>query len=171
MPIIATIGYEAVTLDAFLDTLVQAEIKQILDVRELPLSRKKGFSKKSLGLALAEIGIGYVHLRSLGDPKPGRLAARAGRDAEFRRIFGQHMRTDAAQTGLAECAELATNKRSALLCFERKPNCCHRTIVADALRLGYAFSIEHLDPMRLFDEQASERRGGCSCEGNPTGWL
>lgn len=70
-----TVGYEGVDLDEFIATLKTFGIKQIIDVRDLPLSRKRGFSKNALASALAEAGVKYLHVKSLGDPKPGREAA------------------------------------------------------------------------------------------------
>ena len=84
-----TVGYEGADLSDFLNTLKVHKIKQIIDVRDLPLSRKRGFSKNALAAALAKIGITYLHLKALGDPKPGREAARSGDFASFRRIWLQ----------------------------------------------------------------------------------
>jgi uncharacterized protein (DUF488 family) len=95
--VIATVGYESETIDEFIARLAALKIEQVLDIRELPLSRKRGFSKNGLAAALASVGIAYVHMKPLGDPQPGRQAARAGRIAEFRRIFNQHMRTAEAK--------------------------------------------------------------------------
>jgi uncharacterized protein (DUF488 family) len=144
MPVIYTIGYEGTSLPEFLTRLASNQIELVIDVRELPLSRRKGFSKRAISCELARVGVDYVHLKSLGDPKEGRMAAREGREAEFRRIFGKHMRSDEAQKGLAVCAELAAVKRSALLCFERCHDCCHRSIVADNLKLAYSFRVHHI---------------------------
>jgi len=144
VPSISTIGYEGIAFESFVAALTANGVLQVIDVRELPLSRRKGFSKTAISLELSNVGIKYVHLKSLGDPKEGRLAARAGRDAEFRKIFSKHMKSKEAQVGLELCAALATSKPSALLCFERCPTCCHRGIVAEALRLNYGFSVQHI---------------------------
>lgn len=130
---IATIGYEGVNLAAFIDALEAARIATLIDVREVALSRKKGFSKTHLSAALEARGIRYVHLRALGDPKEGRLAARAGDYPLFRRIFGAHMRTVVARDALATAAKLVASSSSCLMCFEADPAQCHRTIVANAL--------------------------------------
>jgi uncharacterized protein (DUF488 family) len=53
-----------------------AKITRLIDVRELPISRRKGFAKTALSTALAVAGIEYVHLKGPGDPKDGREAAR-----------------------------------------------------------------------------------------------
>ena len=140
----ATIGYEGVSLDEFIVSLQDAGIKRLLDVRELPLSRRKGFSKTSLSAALSSAGIEYVHLRGLGDPKPGRDAARSGDMPRFRRIFGAHMRTSKAQADLAVAAHLVTEGGTCLMCFERDHADCHRSIVADAITATVAVKIRHL---------------------------
>jgi uncharacterized protein (DUF488 family) len=73
-----TIGFEGADIAQFLGTLVACEIEQVLDIREVPVSRKPGFSKSSLQMALDAIGIRYCHLKALGDPKRGREAMRRG---------------------------------------------------------------------------------------------
>lgn len=139
-----TVGYEGADLAAFLATLVRLEIHQIIDVRELPLSRKRGFSKKALAVALKDKGIAYTHLRELGDPKPGREAARRGEFTEFRKIYRQHLRKVAGQDALAVAAQLAGKRRSSLLCFERDPSNCHRSIIAADLADRWNFSVVHI---------------------------
>lgn len=128
-----TIGYEGTAIEPFVLTLEKAGVKAVVDVREIPISRKKGFSKNILRLCLADRGIDYVHLKGLGDPKPGREAARAGRYNRFRTIFARHMRTDAAQVDLKVLERLARERPVALMCFEHDHCCCHRSIVAAAL--------------------------------------
>lgn len=92
-----TIGYEGATLEGFLAALRRSRVSLLIDVRAVAVSRRKGFSKTALAAALAEAGIGYLHLRDLGDPKPGREAARAGRMSEFRAIYSAHLRGAVAQ--------------------------------------------------------------------------
>ena len=79
-----TIGYEGADLFDFLATLKHAEVSLLVDIRELPASRRKGFSKNALQENLESVGIQYIHLRDLGDPKEGRLAARTGNFKDFR---------------------------------------------------------------------------------------
>ncbi|MBL6078183.1 DUF488 domain-containing protein [Belnapia sp. T18] len=141
---LATIGYEGVVLDEFIAALKEEGIKRLLDVRELPLSRRRGFSKTALSAALADAGIDYVHLRGLGDPKPGRDAARSGDMALFRKIFRRHMRSERALADLAIASHLVADKVSCLMCFERDHNGCHRSIVADAISATLPVKIRHL---------------------------
>src|SRR5262245_36925707 len=58
-----TIGYEARTIEQFVVELRRKRISRVIDVRELPLSRRRGFSKTPLSSTLADAGIDYVHLR------------------------------------------------------------------------------------------------------------
>ncbi len=130
---IYTIGYEGVTSDAFIAALTTAGVEQVIDVRALPLSRRPGFSKTPLKGALAEAGIDYVHLRALGTPAAGREAARKGRHAELERIYAGQLELPEAIAQGAQMLELAREKPSALLCFEREPAACHRTLLLRAV--------------------------------------
>ena len=128
-----TIGYEGVTQPEFLAALQRAGVARVIDVRAIANSRRPGFSKTPLKNALAEVGIDYVHLRALGTPAAGREAARAGRKAELERIYAGQLETPEAMAQGAMLIELAREKPSALLCYERDPSCCHRTLLWQAL--------------------------------------
>src|SRR6476620_8181259 len=81
-----TIGYEQTPPKAVLDELENAGIKLLVDVRAVVSSRRPGFSKNQLAAALDERGIGYIHMKGLGTPKEGRLAARSGDMESLQRI-------------------------------------------------------------------------------------
>jgi uncharacterized protein (DUF488 family) len=130
---IFTIGYESSTVAEFLAALRQAGVERVIDVRAVPNSRRPGFSKNLLRSALAEVGIDYVHLRALGTPADGRAAARAGRVAELERIYASQLELPEAIAQGAEMLELAKEKPSALLCYEREPGGCHRTLLLRSL--------------------------------------
>jgi len=130
---IFTIGYEATTMGEFLAALQQAQVERVIDVRALPLSRRPGFSKTPLRGALKEAGIDYVHLKALGTPSDGRSAARAGRQADLERIYAAQLELPEAIVQSEQMLELAAEKPSALLCFERDPAQCHRTLLLDAV--------------------------------------
>jgi uncharacterized protein (DUF488 family) len=155
-----TIGYEGADLASFLAKLASAGIKQVIDVRELPLSRKRGFSKTALAAALAEREIRYLHLRDLGDPKPGREAARRGDHSSFLRIYRRHLAGTSAQAALAEANRQAAALRSCLLCFERDHDGCHRSIVADAMTAATGIRVTHLRvyPPDRHSAQSSDER-------------
>ncbi len=162
MAALATIGYEKANLDDFVATLLDASVERILDVREVPLSRKRGFSKKALSEALNAAGIGYLHIKALGDPKSGRDAARAGRFVEFRKIYARHLATPEAQLALELAGKEILNARCCLLCFEREPENCHRKVVANTLSHAYDADVRHLfvDQSGTDRERRNERRIG-----------
>ena len=126
---IFTIGYEGTTQPELIAALQAAGVKRLIDVRAVPLSRKPGFSKNILKNGLAEAGIDYVHLKALGTPPEGREAARKGRQADLERIYAGQLDLAEAIVAAAEMRELAAEKPSALLCFEREPGGCHRSLL------------------------------------------
>jgi uncharacterized protein (DUF488 family) len=139
VPALFTIGYQESTPDAVLGTLAAAGVRLLVDVRAVAASRRPGFSKRQLAAGLAAAGIGYLHLQRLGTPPDGRLAARAGRHEEMRRIYGAHLAAEAAQEAMAELERLVTGGSSlCLLCFERHAEHCHRRVLSERLaeRLG-----------------------------------
>ncbi len=124
-----TIGYEGATMDEFLGALKGAGVERIIDVRALPMSRRPGFSKTPLRNSLADAGIEYVHLKALGTPTEGRAAARAGRLSDLERIYADQLALPEAIVQAEQLKELVAEKPSALLCFERDPKHCHRTLL------------------------------------------
>ena len=130
---IFTIGYEAATVAEFVAALQEAAVERVIDVRALPLSRRPGFSKTPLRGALEEAGIDYVHLKALGTPADGRAAARAGRHKDLERIYAGQLELPEAIAQGAQMIALAREAPSALLCFEREPAHCHRTLLLNAV--------------------------------------
>jgi uncharacterized protein (DUF488 family) len=133
---IFTIGYESATVAEFLAALKEAGVQRVIDVRAVPNSRRPGFSKTLLRNELAEAGIDYVHLRALGTPADGRAAARAGRTEDLKRIYSRQLELPEAIAEGARMLELAKEKPSALLCYEREPGGCHRTLLVRAVAPG-----------------------------------
>jgi len=127
-----TIGYEATTMAEFLAALQAAGVEQVIDVRAVPLSRRPGFSKNILAASLAEAGIAYVHLKALGTPKEGRDAAKKGDRATLERVYALQLGLPEAQAEAARMRALAAERPSALLCFEREPSHCHRSLLLAA---------------------------------------
>lgn len=148
-----TIGYEGATVEDFIATLSEAGVEQVLDIRELPQSRRRGFSKTALAASLQCNKIAYAHLRSLGDPKAGREAARRGAFTEFKQIFEAHLSLPETRAGLLAAAELIKSAPTAFLCFERDPKHCHRALVVERLSELCSLSVRHLGVV----EHASRR--------------
>jgi uncharacterized protein (DUF488 family) len=146
MHAVSTIGYERAPQAQVIARLKDAGIELLIDVQAIAASRRAGFSKTLLGGSLREADIDYLHLRDLGTPKPGRIAARAGRIGEMRTIFDEHMTTAAALGALEQAIEEARARRVCLLCFENDPACCHRTAVAERIVERTGQPILHLFP-------------------------
>ena len=142
-----TIGYEGKSFDTYLDQLTEYNIQCLCDVRKNPLSRKYGFSKRTLSSTCKNIKIHYKHLPTLGIDTHHRqdLSTQADYDALFDTYEATTLKenTDAI-TELLEI--LKEYKRVALTCFEAKPCMCHRSRVADALgRLpSWRYAIQHV---------------------------
>src|SRR5260221_14676725 len=87
-----TIGYEGIDINRFISLLHEHDIETVVDVRQLPLSRKSGFSKKALADTLDLGGLGYIHLPDLGCPKPIRHRYRVDGDwKRYRKGFIRHL--------------------------------------------------------------------------------
>ena len=137
MPTVWTIGYEQTTMEAFLAALTGAKVEVLADVRAIAASRRPGFSKTALSANLSGAGIDYRHFRALGTPADGRAAARAGNHAALERIYAGQLELPEAMAAGAQLAELAGERRTALLCYEREPACCHRTLLRAAMLSGF----------------------------------
>lgn len=126
MTALFTIGYEGRELAELLAMVAAARVDRVIDVRALPLSRRRGFSKTPLGTALTDAGIEYLHLRSAGNPYR--------HEADALAQYRAHLRAPVVN----EVAAAVQDHRAALLCFERDPVACHRTILATriARKLG-----------------------------------
>jgi len=148
-----TIGYEGAEISQFLSVLRECDIQRVIDIRDVPVSRKPGFSKGSLGAALESQGMGYTHLKSLGDPKEGRDAMRRGNYSAFVEIYVAHLALEAGQRAMQEAIEMAREESSVLLCFERNPKECHRTIVANEMRKHAGFDISNLGVNKELDSK------------------
>lgn len=140
---IFTIGYEGIGVDRFLSLLHKHDIETVVDVRELPLSRKPGFSKKTLADTLNLSGLEYVHHSDLGCPKLIRDRYRAdGNWTRYKEGFLKYL--DTQDEALADLATLAATSTCALLCFEADHNFCHRSMVADALKRLRRVRVTHI---------------------------
>ena len=137
-PTIWTIGYEQATQPAVIAALVLAGVEILADIRALPLSRRPGFSKSSLAAAVTEAGMTYRHLKPLGTPAEGRAAARRHDHAALERIYAGQLELPEALAAMAELRDLATERRVALLCYERNAAECHRSLLIKALLPDFA---------------------------------
>jgi len=127
-----TAGYQGHNIETFLDLLMSHGVEQLIDVRQLPFSRKPDFSKKRFAAHLADAGIVYTHIVALGTPKALRDEVRRSRDypAFFAAMEALVSEQPAA---VREALEIAPPRPSALLCFEASVEECHRLTVAQAM--------------------------------------
>ena len=140
-----TVGYQGTEIDSFIAQLRNHAINCLLDVREVPLSRKRGFSKTALAEHLEHNNITYVHFRHLGSPKPVREKLKVDNDYEgFFARMEEHLsdKQDAIKGAYAYLA----NNTCCLMCFERVADTCHRKIVADKIKEwdGNGLKIKHI---------------------------
>jgi uncharacterized protein (DUF488 family) len=130
------IGYEGTDLAGFIQTLHQEGVTRLVDVRLNPISRKRGFSKTALATALADAGIGYEHMRALGNPKWNR-AGFGGSASDLRAArltYAGQMTDDCARECIEQIAEMARQETVAIMCFEADERRCHRDVVLEAVR-------------------------------------
>jgi len=142
-----SIGYEKARLADVVAALTAAGVKTLIDVRDRPISRRPGFSKRQLAAGLEEAGIGYVGLRALGTPPEGREANHKRDWQRFWRIVDDKLATAEAEHALQEAAAIAAGSPSCLLCYEADWRICHRSRVADILTARHGFTIHHLAPL------------------------
>ena len=142
-----TIGYEGSSLEGYLNRLIKNNVKTLVDVRRNPLSRKYGFSKKTLSDIVRKLGMGYVHIPELGIASERRQELNT--QADYDRLFNSYERQELKQNGkaLQDLFNLfLKDKRVAITCFEANVCMCHRGRVAKAMSafLDWKYDIQHI---------------------------
>ncbi len=143
-----TIGYEGKSIDGFISHLKQSGISTLVDVREIPISRKKGFSKTILSQHLKEHNIEYLHFKELGSPRELRKKVYVDNDYEY--FFKEYSKYVKTRLNIIEkLYGIITSEICCLMCFEKEPQYCHRSIVAEEIknRDGNGLKINHLKEM------------------------
>jgi uncharacterized protein (DUF488 family) len=155
----ATIGVYGFDGPDFIRALQEAEIGLVLDVRQRRGVRGSQYAwanAKRLQAALAEAGIGYSHLPELA---PTTEMRQLQYEEDERKGEGKRSRSELApgyvqryteevlaQVDLDPIVRFVGNQRAALLCVERDPEACHRSLVAERLERDYDLSVTHLTP-------------------------
>jgi uncharacterized protein (DUF488 family) len=123
-----TIGYSGKSMADFMTALRDAGVNLVVDIRALPLSRKRGFSKTSLGESLSEAGIEYAHLRQAGNPY-------RSKKQDIERCLALYSAYIDERPDVVAAVEAAiTGRRAALLCFEADACECHRSVIGERLK-------------------------------------
>jgi uncharacterized protein (DUF488 family) len=139
-----TIGYEKALLNDLVSTLAAAGVATLIDVRDRPISRRPGFSKRQLAATIEAAGMRYFHLQALGTPPEGRAANHRREWDRFWAIVEEKLARSEAELALRAAAEIAEAAPSCLLCYEADWQICHRRRVAEILRRRHGFAIRHL---------------------------
>lgn len=142
--VLYSIGYEKARLGDLVATLAAAGVGVLLDVRDRPISRRPGFSKRQLAAAIEASGMRYIHLAALGTPPEGRLAARKREWTRFWGIVEEKLARPEAELDLDRAAGIARCAPSCLLCYEADWRACHRARIADILARRHGFAPHHL---------------------------
>jgi len=128
-----TIGYEGMNLDGFIGQLKKFAIDCLIDVREIPISRKRGFSKSELAQRLGQENIDYLHLKQLGSPKPIRQKLKINRDySTFFKKMDIYLANK--KEAIENAYSYVIDNTCCLMCFESFAERCHRKIVARKIR-------------------------------------
>jgi uncharacterized protein (DUF488 family) len=131
-PKLFTIGYESRSPGELIERLEAAGVERVVDVRELPLSRRRGFSKSPLAATLERAGIAYEHVRALGNPKPYRDRYKRGDVDGGAREYRTHLH-NGSYPALVELADSLDDAKTCLLCVEKSHEVCHRAVIAGAV--------------------------------------
>jgi uncharacterized protein (DUF488 family) len=124
-----TIGYEALTPPEFFGILERCRVSLLVDVRELPISRKPGFAKAALSASMAQRGLNYKHVAELGCPRDIRHEYREDGDwARYTIRFKSYLNMQ--EEALGRLAGWMRDERCCLMCYEEDFNFCHRSFVA-----------------------------------------
>ncbi len=142
--ILFTIGYEGISFENYVNHLIRNDIRMLCDVRKNPLSRKFGFSKRSLAILLPKLGIKYVHIPELGILSQNRKNLHSS--ADYKQLFREYQKSlpKKIQYLLQLHDVLRAKKRIALTCFEKDPSFCHRHCVSDWLEKEKGMEVCHL---------------------------
>lgn len=153
---IYTIGYEGLGIDEFISLLKAYDIETVVDIRELPLSRKPGFSKTALSNTLQLTGLEYIHVAALGCPKPVRDQYREdGNWQLYTKGFTKYLSTQAS--AVESLSTLASTSSCALLCYEADFNFCHRSMVADAVYKFSGMGVVHIQTSDTKTKHSADR--------------
>jgi uncharacterized protein (DUF488 family) len=139
-----TAGYEGRSVDAFLDGLLRAGVRRVVDVRANPVARRYGFHGKTLARLCGKLDIDYRHVPKLGVPSAERreLSTKADYDALLSRYERTTLRRQPG--AVREVAQLAADMASALVCSEADPSRCHRSRLAKAVSHETGLPVLHL---------------------------
>lgn len=145
--ILFTIGYEGISLEEYLNRLIQNDVRVLIDVRRNPLSMKFGFSKSLLKRYCNSLGIDYLHFPEVGIH--GSQRQELNTQADYDALFDEYRRENLTETIEAQnhiLNILKEHKRIALTCFEANVCQCHRKHLAEKIESlnDFEYEVKHI---------------------------
>ena len=143
-PAVYTLGYEGMSVDAFLIQLLKQGIRLLIDVRANPVSRKYGFAGSRLRQFCKQLGLSYRHEPCLGIPRWAR--SDLNDLASYRRLFRHYEESilSAQPKKIAELGGIMAEIPSVLVCFEKDVERCHRGCLAPYIARESGLQVIHL---------------------------
>lgn len=141
---IYTIGYEGISIDSFLNTLLQNGIERLIDVRRNPISRKWGFAKNTLAGLCDKVGIDYIHFPELGISSAQRMNITTKED--YDRLFYEYEKNylPLHKHTVKKVLSLMEQAPSVLVCMEADVQMCHRGRLANVIEKTSKLQVIHL---------------------------
>ncbi len=141
-PMVLTIGHSNHSPEVFINLLVRHGVDEVIDVRSAPYSRyTPQFNYEGIQRMLEDIGIGYTYL---GGELGGRPADRACYDADGRVQYDRVAATDTFDDALRQVTRAADEHRPVLLCTEKEPLECHRTLLVARALADREVAVAHI---------------------------
>ncbi|HMD90875.1 MAG TPA: DUF488 domain-containing protein [Anaerolineaceae bacterium] len=144
--LLTTLGYEGLNIDQFFNILYLYGVEVLVDIREKPISRKPGFSKKSLITTANNFQIDYINIPELGSPMEVRHDFHEDCDWE-KFTFRYQAYLSSKDREIDSLTKIVAEKVCCLLCFEADYKHCHRLFVTEKIckSLGDKLRVIHLD--------------------------
>jgi uncharacterized protein (DUF488 family) len=130
-----TVGYEGRDIDEFMSLLKENNIRRLVDVREIPASRKTGFSKNRLAESVMGVNMEYIHIPELGSPKELRDQYRENKDVDWFMITYKSY-LEKLNGPFTRVTQLVEQEGTCLMCYEKDFTLCHRSVIAEKLKVG-----------------------------------
>ena len=139
---VCTVGHSNHPAEVFLGLLLRHGIEEVVDVRSSPYSRyNPQFNRKALQAALAAAGVGYVFM---GEELGGRPANPSCYDSEGRVQYDRLAETEAFNAGIRQVVRRTGERRVALMCSEKEPLDCHRTLLIAQVLTARGIAVAHI---------------------------
>lgn len=137
-----TVGHSNHPAEVFLGLMLRHGVEEVVDVRSAPHSRyNPQFNRKALQAALAAAGVGYVFM---GEELGGRPANPSCYDSEGRVQYDRLAETEAFKGGVRQVVRWAGERRLALMCSEKEPLACHRTLLIAQVLAARGLAVAHM---------------------------